>query len=539
MLLCASLLLAVTADGFSRFSGEGPFEIPNIEAGLRTFRVVGDGSEALRFAPDSVRGGIESRSKTEVVFRLRSGPGIPIRVKYSLLFDGLEFECVNGLSLRGKGSAPFITWHEGSVGSGVPAPPSEWYLLSWTEQRAPLLICFPDERTPLVTLESDGEFFVTTETGITGRVFIRLPLGNKAFATHRAADLGSLLKTVEPSLKYLNRPAPKLIDEQIQSNSDSVSVRWRFDKKGAIVPAPLALGQLRGVRVTGNTKLFRDGLHVLDGTELTVNFRMNRLLPGMAVLQGGPSTTSAHPRFGLDRPEGIVDTALQWLSGTIDPNLVRRANRLLDEYDDNGSNASLNAALALLSNAMPATGRRKLQLTANVDWHTWRDSQFDLATQSVLSTVLAFSDTKTDRLNAAMIACSLSQERNVPLASLRAQLFPEFGASLAPWFMAFTSPVRLLSSADVKATGDGLSILLEGVAQTGAGVSAVLYSEQPLRVASASNVSGAKISQNGNVWTIVGSAVSSGTWRIRLSRPAGSRPLPTAVQGPSYSGALR
>lgn len=539
MLLCASLLLAVSVDGFGRFSGEGPFEIPNIEAGLRTFRVIGDGSEALRFAPDTVRGGIESRSKTEVVFRLRSGPGIPIRVRYSLLFEGLEFECVNGLSLKGKGSAPFITWHEGSVGPGVPAPPSEWFLLSWSEQRAPLLVCFPDEKPPIVALESDGEFFVTTETGISGRVIIRLPLGNKAFATQRAADLGSLVKAVEPSLEYLNQPAPKLIEEQIQSNSDGVSVRWRFDRAGAIVPAPIAGGPLRGTRVTGNLKELRDGIHVLEGTELSVFFRMKRLLPGMAVLQGGPTTTPANPLYGLDRLEGVVDTALQWLSGTIDPNLVRRATRLLDEYDHNGNDTSRDVALALLSTAMPATGRRTLQLTANVDWHTWRDSRFDLATQAILSTVLAFSDSKTDRLSAAMVACSLSRERSVPLASLRAQLFPEFGASSAPWFLAFTSPIRLLSSHGVKASGDGASILLEGSAQSSAGVSAVLFSEQPLRIASASNVSGATISQSGNVWTIVGTAINSGTWRIRLARPAGSRPLPMAAQGPSYSGAQR
>ncbi len=539
MLLFASIVLAGAIDGFGRFTGDGPYMLPGFEGGAKWFRVLGDNSPPVSFAPDSARSGVELRERASVVVRIRSGPGIPIRVRYSLTGEGVEFECLQGLALRGKGSAPFITWADGSVGPGVPAPPSDWYLLSWSEERAPLLLTFPDNQAALIAAEADGEFHIATEAPIAGRVFIRAPLGEETMPTSRAADLGELLRRVRPLLSELARPLPRLVEEVVSNSGDSVSVTWKFDREGAMLPAPLSQDHGGAIVVSGQTIRRGDGALHLDGTEATVTFRVRRLLPGAAVLAGGSSSIQPPTVVSPGQPNTVFDGALAWLNGVTEPTFTRN---LLKTRDDLASRDSLSteakAVLLFLTWGLNAQDAAQDFPTANVDWHSWRSHSANPDEDAVMACILTMSDRAEDRLAAGMIAASLSS-RSLPLQQLRSQLFPKATTTEAAWFRAMTSPVRLLSTRGVSAKGEAGSFVLEGYAQAGAAINALVYCGEHLRIASASNAQDVLASRTGSVWTIVGRATDAGLWRIRIGRPNGSKALPTAAQGPSYSVSQR
>lgn len=530
MLVFASILLASVVNDPGRFAGDAPFTLPRMEASGTWFRVLGDDSDRVSFAPSSTRFGIESRSKTDVVFRIRSGPGIPIRARYSLTADGIDFECVNGFTLRGGGSAPFITWKGGSVGPGVPAPPASWYLLSWPEARAPLLLVFLDQQAALIALESDGEYYISTEEGISGKVLLRLPVGTRRVSTRNAAELGSLLQECESAIGALQEPAPKVTAEIYREERDGVSVTWKFDRPGALVSPYVASGGNAAIRVTGQTTRMRDGSVVLHGTELSVSFRMNRLLPGAAVLQGGAEALQPPLSVNAERAETWGDAALAWLSGITHGAFMRAVERSLE--------ASTSDPLKTRFFLVRALARIEEHETFGVDWLSWRVLGLGVQENAVLCCALALSDALEDRVAAAMIASSLFGV-SAPLTELRREVFPPYGGSQASWFVSMTSPIRLMTGRGISAWGEGDDILIEGPVRSGGGISVQLYSNETLRVLSSANLRDVLMSNNGSIWTIVGNPMGSGIWRIRIGRPKGSKPLPRAVQGPSYSAVRR
>lgn len=530
MLLFASILLASAAGDFGRFAGEQPFTLPKLEASGTWFRVIGDGSEKVSFAPPETRFGIESRNKTEVVFRLRSRPGIPMRAQYSLTVEGIDFQCVNGFALRGAGSAPFITWSNGSVGPGVPAPPAPWYLLSWPDSRAPLLICVLDQQAALIALESDGEYFISTEEGITGKVLLRLPLGAKRVSTKNAAELGNLMKQCEPVIAALQKPAPRMIEESVREEKDGVSVTWKFDQPGAIVPLPVGSGGNPSIKITGKTTRLRDDLIVLEDAELKISFRMNRLLPGAAVLSGGASNLPAPLFVSAERPETLGDAALAWLSGITQGAFLRAVERAMQ-----ASQSDPLGTKRLLMYALKQNGDSR---RVAVDWLTWRAVDSNAEANAAMCCTLALSEKIEDRLAAAMIASSL-HGLSAPLSEIRREVFPAFGASPASWFVSMTSPIRLLTARGISAWGEGNNILIEGPARAEGGISVELYSNEILKIVSSANLRDVQMSNTGSVWAIVGNSISPGIWRIRIARPRGAKPLPPAIQGPSYSAIRR
>jgi hypothetical protein len=415
-------------------------------------------------------------SRFDKVITYRPRPAAPLRLRFEATSLGFSLEYRDGFRLVGRGaSAPFLTWAEGSVGPGVPTPPTSWALLSWGEPLPPVLLVFSGQPVALRAIEDDEGWRLESAEPYDGWVFVRAPLGEEVVSARSAADLGRLVARVKDKVPTLGEP-PRVIDTFAAGDARGVTVTWRFDRPGAVVPPPATAGAnerylkvLSPIERVGTGDAFR-----CKGAELTIRFIGRRLFSGRSVVSGHPS----EEEFALDDPRHIAEAALAYVWNTLSARgeaELRRSLRLWASYAgvdrepatglpwpggrDRESLAEY-AALCFAERALGSTTERGSALFASLDWLTWLPTgEFDQAREAgaYLALVGTVSEDAYERAFAAMAQAALrAGTAQQPFDSLRGEVYPIAAVlDLAP-------PARLQPAlSPIRVFGDGVTVSLK------------------------------------------------------------------------------
>ena len=574
MLLSVSVLAAGSvAGGFGQFAFTHQHVLATFEVGPAAFRANAPSAVEIRFGPE--RTGFNARRLTRYMktLSMRPEPRAPLRIAFETTSLGFSPEFRDGLRFEASGIVPpFITWAEGSVGPGVPSAPSRWALLSWPTPHPPILLVFPTRPASLIARRTERGFVLEAQEGYSGWVRVRAPFGMTEIAATSASELGRLVERITPHLERLTAPAPKLVGFSVEEDSNGLTAVWRFDRPGALVPAPLIAR-----RRSGNVKLLsglrRAGasesgdLWECEGTELNVRFLARRLPPGAAVVRPPSSPPALPATVSHIDAESVADAAMLRLSGLADElltNSLATAVQAFGEerrrdrepvtgspimFDRSGRGSRLAAAHALaVAAALGEPVSSQDGLLGSIDWVTWlpagQDERERLEAAAILAVAAALSNSPEDRVLGAMAETAVAASGGPllhPFHILRAWIYPHPSRlSLRPpgWWTALQSPVRTLS-AGVKARAEGNSVLIEGLALNTDPIEVRFRSDAPLAAADSLNLSDVQIREDAGEFRFLLRPDRPGVWRLRLSRPSSSAPIPMGAPGPGYSEAPR
>lgn len=342
-------------------------------------------------------------------------------------------------------SAPILTVGEVSYGAATPAPPAKWVLVTFSDTQPCLLFVFPAETASTVVTGRSGEWRLKTTTPMSGWVRVCLPFGTKGVSASGVGALGALSKDVAHREFLWTQEAPVLKSVEALADEESVTLKWVFDKGGALVPPAFELAKRAGSKATTDSPIASLGIATEEGPvsfvrgpELAIRFPLAPLWKGRSVSLGKPDSgrppSSTQPNLAV-----TVETALLNLTGWRDTDWLRWSRASLDEYfsrviftteprtgiklpfEADGTGIDVTAANALLMQTVGdvETGN---SLLASVLWRmdpmTWKIccSQGDLGRRSAaLSSITASLDAKDEvRALGAMLHDGLLAESNLP-----------------------------------------------------------------------------------------------------------------------------
>lgn len=502
-------------------------------------------------------------SRFDKVITYRPRAGAPLRLRFEATSLGFSLGYRDGFRLFGRGaSAPFLTWAEGSVGPGVPTPPTPWVLLSWGEPLPPVLLVFSGQPVALQVIEEGDRWRLESTGSYGGWVFVRAVLGSEAVSTRTAGDLGRLVARVKDKIPSLGDP-PRLVDVAVSGDARGVTVTWRFDKAGAVVPPPAVasvnarhLKILTPIERVGTGEAFR-----CQGRELTIRFIGRRMFAGRAIVTG----RAAEEEFALDQATSIAEAAVAYLWNTLSARgetELRRSLRIWASYSGvdrepatalpwpggrDRTSLAEHAALCLAERALGASSERETALFAAVDWLSWLptgESGRAREAAAYLALLGAVSEDAYERALGAMAQAALrAGAEEQPFDSLRGEVYPISAAlDLAPpvRLLPALSPIRVLAEGVTVSFKDG-ELSLEGL----------VTKVEPFDVRIAGLSAAPKVSAKFNmdapqVTVRDGAALTRLTprrmdyWKMsfRLAE-AVARALPAAAPSPRYSEAPR
>lgn len=438
---------------------------------------------------------------------------VPRKLRINLLAPGFSLYFESGFRLRlNSMQAPFLTWTEGSVGADVPTPPQPWVLVSFREQQPPVMLNFPDGNCSVVVSGAPGQWVLHGVDTDAHWVRITAPLGTQAKETSNAAQLGELVRAIQPNLAFWTGPIPAFKNVDVQESPDSITATWHFDKPGALVPfaaqfAPLGDDPIAIVSPVKSSGVFTEEGEILACAkeDLTIRFPLLKPVLGRALAAGAPPVRiDPSGSAGISRD---VALALADLQASCDLKTREEAEGLPAKfvaestdslepftgqrlpYDAAGNGLDRLAAAAFEDQAtLSASGQTEqpnslllsLMLRSDPSRLTlWCDND-DLRRRStaLASLALLLNPSLNSRLQAAMFEAGLAAERGFmlwgshrnlfayrtllePMDSLRATLFGANGVNPPDRFVApVVSPFHVFANFEVSASqlGDELTL---------------------------------------------------------------------------------
>jgi len=589
---CLLFLLAGFATGhpFGRF-GYGAFpQVPGFEIDLEGFRVAHPAADKLRFNSKATLWRPALVSDLAITGLLTGGPRCPTKLRVNLLAPGFELYFQSGVLLRFSSlSGPFLSWNEGSVGSNVPTPEVPWVMVTFRDSQPPLLLSTIGPNAAFRVDGKAGDWRLRTMDARAGWIRVSAPLGDRPYPANSAAQLGDLVRRLRPEIPFLTGPAPNWLETSIEEDPQGVVATWRFDRPGAILPAPIVLAPLAGYplklqsptrRLSGANEL--GPVTAATEARFTVRFPVRRIPTGRSLSLGEakwepPATVSAidiptvaelafanltaqRDLVAKTASRGALEEYLASANYEVEPNTGQRL-----PYTASGRGLDLAAAHALLmqaeTTAEKATSEPNSLLTSVAwrrDWYTWRVWARDQSVSRRASALAALAGAlcveKERRLDAAMFQAGLAAERGYtewrrknglsvieakllePLEALRAAFFgmESKGAQAEAFLRSLQSEIRVYGDLAYSAEARTESLaLIFGLREAGPRT-VVLASGYPITVNEGANVTVQSVQDALGFTVIRLTPKEPGRCELLISPPTWAAPLPKAAEVPRY-----
>jgi len=538
----AALLLTVFAVGqpFGRFGYEDGGTLPGFVLEKHGFRVNSPKASFFRYMEptgDWRTTEISDMGKSAIV---STAGRAPRKIHMNLLTPGFSLYFESGSSFVVDSEAcPYLTWSEGSVGAGVPTPPTSWVLVSFQRAQPPVLFYFPGERCAMRVDGAPGAWVLRSVDLTSQWVRVVPPLGSANVATANARELGALVQKVLPNLDLWTAPEPVLRQTEVQSDDESATVSWHFEHALAVIPAAPLLAAFGGYPVQILSPVRDLGLATEDGPlevclseDLVVRFPIRRLNLGRAVVDGAqtvPSDVSS-----VEDVAGIVDVALSNLESACGPRTrdtgARLGARFIGQvknyrepitgqqlpFEQDGTGADVAAAYALLLASSLSTAGQDvranplaLSLLLKRDWQDWKiwcTGEATARRSSALAAVAcALGGDGRLRSDAGMLEAGLAAERGLqiwrskadheapapmtePLDDLRKWLFLEGAPPTTPFIEALESPLWVFADYPVSGRAALAGVAISWLSQEATPKEVVVHWNEPFHVDRGKNV---------------------------------------------------
>ncbi|HQU19378.1 MAG TPA: hypothetical protein PLA92_10065, partial [Fimbriimonadaceae bacterium] len=247
--IAASLLGMSVAFGqsFGRFGYTGALPVPGFEVDKAGFRVRHDAADWFRFQkPSDVWRPllVNEIGQTVMLSGVALSPG---KLKVDLLAPGFLLHFHYGFSFSVSSlSSPYLPWFEGSVGPGLPTPETSWVLVTFRDNQPPVLLAFPSSPQAVKITGKTGDWKIQSAKPFEGWVRICAPIGAVPFAANSVSRLGELVQRITSSTPYFVQESPRLLESSLVDDPGGVTLTWKFDRAGALLPTPATLAQLGG-----------------------------------------------------------------------------------------------------------------------------------------------------------------------------------------------------------------------------------------------------------------------------------------------------
>jgi hypothetical protein len=587
LLLPASLLYA---QAFGRF---GYAQLPRVD-GLSvepTFvAVAANSADHLRFEHPASMWGPVATSDFEQTISFGKDQFSPAKIRITLSAPGVSMYCPNGLRFHlSTPSSPYLTWVEGSVSNGVPTPASDWLVLSFATKQPPLIFGFPSAPCSMRIDGRAGDWTLSFSP-LKGWVRVGPLLGIRGVSANTAFTLGQLSEQAAKQADLYTMLPPKLLGLSVESDLESVTATWRFDRPGAVLPTAAALADLGGYPIKIQSPFHRvefddpDGpLNVLSTRELRVRFPVKRVPTGRGVGIGAHEEEPLGTAAPNDIPS-VVELALENLVASRSHLSQVTGQETFDEffnqaeyatepwtrqqlpYAATGRGIDLCAAHALLEQALSNASQTKSDqnsLLTSVDWRrdwlTWRLSVDDplVARRAAALAALAgaLCPEPERRLDAAMLEAGLAAERGLLIwrshrdASLKvpALLEAEYGLRQALFSLTgpkdkddmfiqqVLSPIRVYGDVALSATQASGKLKLSWPVVESKPSHLSLASGFPVDLLRGGNFSRFKVGQTLGLTELHYIPEFSGDCWAFLTGPPWVKPLPPSLPVPPYS----
>lgn len=499
--------------------------------------------------------------------------GGPSQLRADLSVPGFSLLFPKGIDLQvGSIGAPFLSWSSGSVDQSVPTPPTSWVLVSFRQGQPPILFAFPNDPQAMIVDGEPGQWHLRTVERYSGWVRVMLPVGLDAKSPSTANSLGVLVAKINSAEVVWSGAEPKLLDTKITTDASSVTVKWTFDKAGALVPQSALLSSFGGYPVHVTTKINQlegsgeEGpMAVAMEPSLAIRFPVTPwpecryLAIGDAPLSTSKESSSLAEvanlafaalsgNFTAQANAAAGQALMSFLSrakGDVEPNTGLRLPYSASgaSFDDVSVHAFLTQSLAV-SNGTPSLPNPLLdQARARIDAYTWQPWNMEADTWRRASSLLAIScamrSEPESRLAAGMLQAGLSARRGLDLwrywrgdltklpqhletiEKLRRRTFSLQGvATPDPMSDALFSPLRLCGPGQVSVIEKDGKTLLTWMALD-ASPGELLLSGPALKAIGAQNVRNVKLSQKGSRYVVSYTPTAAGLCALQVTLPVG------------------
>ncbi|MFW5697402.1 MAG: hypothetical protein ACOCX1_02445, partial [Fimbriimonadaceae bacterium] len=376
----------------------------------------------------------------------------------------------------GSFEAPLLSYEGATLGAGNPTPPEQpWILLTFQHSHPPLLMTFQEPYPELVVEGEPGDWQLTTLDPYTGWVRFALPEGHRSLRIRSriegSVDIGRLAATVQKvknNLQVYQVEEPTILDQEIRSDEESITVVYRLSRARALAPPVLALAKAGGYPLEVLSPVSDAEADLLDGPtlytlqdKLAVRFPMARIPTGRALVDDAQDgePTEVDP----SSPGSVVELAFHSLLGQRDKQVATASETALNLFlsqavyqsepvsgatlplDSSGTGAELVAAYALLMQAQMAADGAATQpnsLFTSLAWRRdWRsglvwieDPEVALRASAVLAVSAAFASGSDRRLEAAWLQAGLSARSALPTYLERREFEVEAETMVVPLF---------------------------------------------------------------------------------------------------------
>jgi hypothetical protein len=542
--MLTAIPLAVTAltGGFGQFAIGHSHFLPAFDLSPTEFEAHAPNAIAITIGPERAGFVVTSLSRFGKTVAIRPTAHAPTEIVYETTSLGFGLKYVAGMEWQGPGEAPFITWKDGTVGPGVPSAPAHWVVLTWPSERPPLLLVFSNPAS-LIAEKSATGFKLTAEKW-TGRIHVRLPLGNRSVATGTAADFGGLLAEVTPLIDLLMQPAPKPLYAKVETVETGYRVIVKFDRQGAVVP-PAALEAVANGRAIIESPVIEGGpkempLCSTDELVFTV-LAPPAASPGTPFAFGSSSIeASSEEDLVLAYVTGALSAPGSFKLAALPPMVAMYTEPITGIGLPFASDGTGSYRTALRGAVFLAQGKNASfldSLFAGIDWVTWQPPGSSPQEKANAAAAMAIAGPFCSSLENRAIAAMAGASRKLK-TGFDPFLEGVYKSGARPdWAAMLYSPVKVLTAGTSVSTVAG-GLRVSGVAETIESFNLTLSSDVPLQIASQQNVERTMTISTGARTTLRVRPKSSGEWSIIFRREAGASPIPKAVPSPRYSEAL-
>jgi hypothetical protein len=592
LLIALALPSAGRGQAFGRFGYTESLAVPGFSIGRDGFAAAFGLSDRFTFTKASQTWKPLATSATEQTVGLDEWAGNPSKVRANLLSPGFGLFFPTGIVLHlTSTSAPYLSWREGSVSSGVPTPNVTWAVLSFRDAQPPVIFGFPDGPASLEISGKPGAWVVKGPPTFRGWVRVGLPTGLQAQAANSAASLGRLAKAAAAEEDLWSQSPPILRSVDTESDEDGVVATWTFDRPGALVPRAASLAPLGGypLKVLSATRklpfsIEKGPLEATTEPVLKIRLPVRRMPYGRGLSVGADLSTPIGTVSPLDIPS-VVELALETLTSTRDTQSRKSAEQAVTEYLSlttyakepwtgqllpyaaDGAGIDLAGAQALLMQAVSSASRPSSEANSlltsvewRCDWDTWLPWVDDPTRRRRGAALAALAGAMCPeperRLTAGMFQAGLSAEKGLqvwlrrrgeipkegqllePMLGLRQGLFrlqsanPEPDAAFAECLL---SPVRIYGDVPVRLFRQDKDLIIEWPVLEPKPSILHFIAAYELQFEPQANLPRFKADQLLGSTDVAYTPETTGTCRVKLTCPPWAKPLPASAPTPHYS----
>lgn len=562
---------AVLAGGIGQFAFNHEHRLQTLHVSPSKFSVIGQ--DGLVFETGSQREAISIHrlSRYEKVISMRPKSGSPNRIVFETTSLGFSMEYRDGFRIVGVGAeSPVLTWKEGSVGPGVPSAPSRWLLLTWNSKHAPLLLCFPDSEVSVIAHPTEQGFELKSMSTYTGWVRVRTPYGTRPIEVPMDPSvLGEMATEVAPWAEAWMSPAPKLLSATTTFENHILSVKWKFDREGAVVPsACFAAKNGSWMKISSPTipcgVTSSSSYKQIVGDELHIRFFVSPNDSGIPVT----SVRSLQEWPAHDQDTDITtvrDVVLRMICDTPPSsqiiylmNQMIRLENQMPIYTDALTQSKIRAtpkgkgwyefAVNAFANTAIFNNQTSLeQLLSAVDWVTWLPlyaSNDDLAGVSSLASFAATftKNPETLALGAMLHAALLANHaERAPLHTARTWVYPPSGllSSQHPaWYSAMKSAIHVVPFSGIELSVHEF-LQVRGTDFKTFEVKFDIITQNEIEIEKTSNLVSYQIIQQTDTKPFAAKVFNTGDWVVQFKLLHGIPTLPKGDRGPRYNATQR